>query len=150
MDGELQALADFLRRHWDMYSVEALRKQLIAEGHDERLVGTAIARVSSEREARRREEDTTIRDARGSAIVANVLLVVIVSVWGFLAGLGNLPNPWWLLIFAPLLELAIGSWLQRHGSERIGMALIVTATYSLVPMSIWAVLVGLCVQGVQG
>lgn len=150
MDDELQALTDFLRQHWDTYSLEALRAQLIAQGHDEQLVGTAILRVRAEHEAAVQADENASKGVRRSAIMANVIVVLTVSVLGFYAGLSNLPNPWWLLLFAPLLELALGAVFQRRGQKPAGRALIAVALYSLVPMICYSVLVGLCVQGVQG
>jgi hypothetical protein len=148
--GDLQPLIDFLRRHRDTYSVDALRKRLIAEGRDERLVDAAIRRLRSEDEAAWATTEAA-RSARNSVIAANATLALIVGVIGLYAGLeGNLPNPWWLALFAPALELVIGAALRYRGHETVGRALVITALYSLLPMAVWSALVGLCVRGVQG
>jgi hypothetical protein len=147
--GDLQPLIDFLRRHRDTYSVDALRKRLIAEGRDERLVDAAIGRLRSEDEAAWATTEAA-RSARNSVIAANAILVVIVLALGFFAGLNNYPNPWWLLVFAPLLELALGAWLRRRGQAEVGGALIRAALISFIPLGLVSLLVGVCVQGVQG
>ncbi|MBC8077213.1 MAG: hypothetical protein H7Y32_14140 [Chloroflexales bacterium] len=141
MDDKLQALIDFLRQHRGTYNTEALRAQLLAQGHDEQLVEAALVQVRAE---------LVTRDLRSRTIAANVVIAMLTSVLAFFAIGANTPNPWWLLIFAPLLELMIGGVFRARGHTQIGTALIYTSLYSLVPMAAYALFVRSCVIGFGG